>query len=456
MNQSGNSANSLHYVRPNPPIVAPTQNQNPPRPTHYHEPWSLVSNGRIPNAAANHGQIVLPPTSQARQSVSPDSGYRSIPSSSSDYQIPSPQSTTAPSSLPSASSYKTTQSNHISANQIPSAQTPVIPKSKTSEEIASKLTQQPSTSQTPPPKSLYRSLPISASEYQFTKQMHQNSKTLSQVPVSKSFHNGFRSLPTSTNNEYKVPILQNLLPTTSSPSSIASNFLNRLTISNSEHQILSSKAFINNYRMIASQVPSNNVPHSKSFPNGYNSLPSPNSSDYNKNPSSISSNLASITDGYKSLPSPTSSSSTSCNYQVNSTNHVITTSSIRENLTTSSSTSNTNRRLSLPNSPSLPLLLRGPRTSSTFHGSPLQPPPPPAPSEPGTSTPPRRPTSIYLKGGSFHLPSTAVPPTSPWPGSMCPPPPPTPRNGYQVVDHKVSLFLEIMDSQERFSKVSWY
>jgi hypothetical protein len=429
MNRSGiggsTAPTSLHYVRPNPPIIAPTSTvQNLPRPTHYHEPWA-ISNGRLPNAAP--GQIILPPTSQARQAVSPDSGYRSLPSSSSDYQLPSPQTTTAPTSIfssnPTPNGYKpiTTQSNHISSNQKPSGQVPKI--TQKSEELLLQINQLQLNSipiSKPFISNYTRSLPISASEYQFPK--IQSLNHISSVPTSKSYSNGFKSLPTSTSN-YKSPIVNNSkLPIT--PTSSNTNFYRSIPISNSEYQFLNSK--INNIR-------SNLVPHSKSF-TGYNSLPS----SIPEHPITTISSM--INDGYNSLPSPTSSSP-----NTTFTNPIV---EIREKTTVLT------RRLSLPDASSLPLLLRSPKTSSTFHGTPLQPPPPPP--APPENKPPRRPTSIYLKGGSFHLPSTAVPPTSPWPGSLCPPPPPTPKNGYQVVDHKVNLFLEIMDSQQRFSKVSYF
>jgi hypothetical protein len=469
-------ANSIHYVRPNPPTTAaPTQITNPPRPSHYHEPWNLA-NGRLQNAAAP-GQIVLPPTSQARQAVSPDSGYRSLPSSSSDYQLNSPQTsaTTADggsgssnSSTSSTSSYKPVQGNHISANQKPMAQTPVIPKSKTVDELSSKtvlLTTEFEVHPPPPgengnrvsqkPKPLNcKSLPISVSEYQFVTASSGAVFKPPSLPSSKSY----QGLGKGVLSDYQAPSALKT-PTTPSLANLNSN-LYRRTIPNStsDYHI----PFINNYRAIINeyQEACNNIaaaaravstssciPHSKSYPNGYQSLPSPSSSSQSTTSTTVPAN------NYKSLPSPTSSAKFQLPY-----------STAAPTETTASTAPNLTRRLSLPNAASIPpMLLRTPRPSPTFHGSPLNvtsnnPPPPPAPDEGspsinGQAKRPTRPSSIYLKGGSFHLPSTAVPPKSPWPGTLPPPPPPTPRNGQQLPDHKVTLFLEIMDSQHRFSKV---
>lgn len=472
-------ANSIHYVRPSPPTsAAPTQVPNPPRPSHYHEPWSLT-NGRLHNAAAP-GQIVLPPTSQARQAVSPDSGYRSLPSSSSDYQLSSPQTTAAPaadgggssssSTSSTSSGYKPVQGNHISANQKPTAQTPVIHKSKTVDELlcAKSVLHTTEFEVHPPPngegvkvtqktKSLNcKSLPISVSEYQFVTASTGVAFKPPSLPSSKSY----QGLGKGVLSDYQAPSALKTPTTPSLLNNLNSN-LYRRTIPNStsDYHI----PFINNYRAIINEYQeacsniaaaaraassSSCIPHSKSYPNGYQSLPSSSSSQVETTSTTVSAN------GYKSLPSPTSS-----------TGFKLPTSDASAS---GPAPANMTRRLSLPSSSSLPLLLRAPRTSSTFHGSPLNsasnnPPPPPAPDEknpsPSSTNPngqakrPTRPSSIYLKGGSFHLPSTAVPPKSPWPGTLPPPPPPTPRNGYQIPDHKVSLFLDIMSSQQRFSKV---
>ncbi|CAB3368934.1 Hypothetical predicted protein [Cloeon dipterum] len=476
-------ANSIHYVRPNPPTTsAPSHiSSNPPRPSHYHEPWSLT-NGRLPNAAAT-GQIVLPPTSQARQAVSPDSGYRSLPSSSSDYQLNSPgQTSAAPaegsgssnSSTSSTSSYKPVQQQQQGGPvEPPKPILPTIPKSKTADEILATKTVLHTTEFEvhPPPASELKSkqpkplncksLPISVSEYQFvTASTGAAFKQQPCLPLSKSY----QGLGKSVLSDYQAPSALKT-PTTPSLANLNSN-LYRRTIPNStsDYHI----PFINNYRAIISEYQeacsniaaaaraassSSCIPHSKSYPNGYQSLPSPSSSSQSPAAATVAAN------GYKSLPSPTSAAK----FHIPSSASAGSVISAASSSSSSSipTASNLSRRLSLPTSSSLPLLLRAPRPSSTFHGSPLNsannPPPPPAPDEnsPGPSAAakrPTRPSSIYLKSGAFHLPSTAVPPKSPWPGSLPPPPPPTPRNGYQIPDHKVSLFLEIMDAQQRFSK----
>ena len=115
------------------------------------------------------------------------------------------------------------------------------------------------------------------------------------------------------------------------------------------------------------------------------------------------------------------------------------------------------RRLSLPSAQTL-LRTNGPRPSPTFHGQPFRP---------FTCGVSPNGNPIFL--GCTHLHGSnstgnigSVKPTTP---ITNPANPLTtsqaiqqllaqPRNGFKIVDDKVSLFIEILDTQERFAKVS--
>lgn len=84
----------------------------------------------------------------------------------------------------------------------------------------------------------------------------------------------------------------------------------------------------------------------------------------------------------------------------------------------------TSRRLSLPGGVNNP-----PKTSATFHGLSALVGAPPLLGTPGTPS-----TPAAVREAVRHLLMQ-------------------PRNGFPIMDHKLSLFIEILDAQERFSQV---
>lgn len=85
----------------------------------------------------------------------------------------------------------------------------------------------------------------------------------------------------------------------------------------------------------------------------------------------------------------------------------------------------TSRRLSLPGGPVLP----PPKHSATFHGLAAL-----AGALPAASAPHTPGTPAAVRDAVLHLLQQ-------------------PRNGFPIMDHKLSLFIEILDAQEKFSQV---
>lgn len=138
--------------------------------------------------------------------------------------------------------------------------------------------------------------------------------------------------------------------------------------------------------------------------------------------------------GYRSLPSSSS------DYQLLK--------SPSQQLSTSQGQQSAVRRLSLPSAQTL-LRVTAPKPSPTFHGLPFRP---------FTCGLSPNGNPIFLGCTHLHGNRVATPVTSPAKSLT------TsqaiqqllaqPRNGFKIVDDKVSLFIEILDTQERFAKVS--
>ncbi|KAJ9573775.1 hypothetical protein L9F63_008858 [Diploptera punctata] len=156
-------------------------------------------------------------------------------------------------------------------------------------------------------------------------------------------------------------------------------------------------------------------------------------------PTSVSVTLSPSDSGYRSLPPATS------DYQILATS---TSNQQQPNIAA--------RRLSLPaTSAQVALGLQGPRPSPTFHGLPF------LPLRPFTCGLSPSGNPIFLGCTHLHTPNSKsnTPATTPVKNASAAQALQQlllqqPRNGFRSLDDKVNLFLEIMDTQERFEQVT--